>query len=188
MPDSFAAASGMLSGMPDWCPPWPCPERSVRHRSNPRKPLFSVILRSFFHEKERRGGCNRGLQCKRSKMFSVALARRGGQLPATGPRRGVRASRRWRYCLRRAKVANLSSWALVAELDEAELSRRLYPAVGVTPFRPAAWPLPDLDEGARGTRMRRPPNDARVAVGGIQRSAPERLPVLAVRGAVLAAA
>jgi len=46
-------------------------------------------------------------------------------------------------CLRRAKVANLSSWFLIAELDEAELSRRLYPAAGVTPSRPAARPLPD---------------------------------------------
>jgi hypothetical protein len=35
-------------------------------------------------------------------------------------------------CLRRAKVANLSDWAVVAELDEAELSRRLYSAAGVT--------------------------------------------------------
>jgi transposase len=46
-------------------------------------------------------------------------------------------------CLRRAKVANLSSWTLVAELEEAELSRRLYPAAGVMPSRPAARPLPD---------------------------------------------
>src|SRR5579863_2634347 len=46
-------------------------------------------------------------------------------------------------CLRRAKVANLSTWLLVAGLDEAELSRRLYPAVGVTPSRPSARPLPD---------------------------------------------
>ncbi len=30
-------------------------------------------------------------------------------------------------CLRRAKMANLSSWTTVAELDEAELSWRLYP-------------------------------------------------------------
>lgn len=52
-------------------------------------------------------------------------------------------------CLRRAKVANLSSWSLVAELDEAELSRRLYPAAGVTPSRPAARPLPDRCGGRR---------------------------------------
>ncbi len=36
-------------------------------------------------------------------------------------------------CLRRARLANLSSWPLVAELDEAELSQRLYPSAGVTP-------------------------------------------------------
>ena len=47
-------------------------------------------------------------------------------------------------CLRRAKVANLSSWSLVAELDEEELARRLYPAAnGTRSSRPAARPLPD---------------------------------------------
>ena len=39
-------------------------------------------------------------------------------------------------CLRRAKVANLSDWAVIAELDEAELSRRQYSAAGVTTTRP----------------------------------------------------
>src|SRR5450755_2879029 len=46
-------------------------------------------------------------------------------------------------CLRRAKVANLSDWASVAELDEVELSRRLYPSAGITKSRPSARPLPD---------------------------------------------
>src|SRR5271163_3388649 len=47
-------------------------------------------------------------------------------------------------CLRRAKVANLSDWASVAELDEVELSRRLYPvAAGARVLRPSARPLPD---------------------------------------------
>jgi transposase len=46
-------------------------------------------------------------------------------------------------CLRRAKVANLSTWALVAELDEADLSRRLYPTVVAGPARSSTRPLPD---------------------------------------------
>jgi hypothetical protein len=44
-------------------------------------------------------------------------------------------------CLRRAKVANLSDWAVVAELDEVELSRRLYPVAVATASRPSARPL-----------------------------------------------
>ena len=46
-------------------------------------------------------------------------------------------------CLRRAKVAKLSDWASVAELDEGELSRRLYPSAGAPGPRPSARPLPD---------------------------------------------
>jgi transposase len=47
-------------------------------------------------------------------------------------------------CLRRAKVANLGFWSLVSELDEAELSRRLYPAAARTTLsRPATRQLPD---------------------------------------------
>ena len=46
-------------------------------------------------------------------------------------------------CLRRAAAAGLNAWALIAELDEEELARRLYPAAGVTPARAAARPLPD---------------------------------------------
>src|SRR6202011_5794769 len=46
-------------------------------------------------------------------------------------------------CLRRAKVANLSTWALVAELDEAELSRRLYPTASAGPALSSTRPLPD---------------------------------------------
>jgi hypothetical protein len=44
-------------------------------------------------------------------------------------------------CLRRARVANLNDWASVAELDEGELSRRLYPAAGAMVSRPSARPL-----------------------------------------------
>jgi hypothetical protein len=80
-------------------------------------------------------------------------------------------------CLRRAKVANLSSWTLVAELDEAELSRRLYPAAGVTPSRPTARPLPDWTK-VREELARRPPSDARVAVGGVQGIAGTRVVTL----------
>ncbi len=47
-------------------------------------------------------------------------------------------------CLRRAKVANLSDRAAVVELEEVELSRRLYPAaVDATVSRPSTRPLPD---------------------------------------------
>ena len=46
-------------------------------------------------------------------------------------------------CLRRARLANLTDWASVAELDEDELSRRLYPAAVATASRPSARPLPD---------------------------------------------
>jgi transposase len=46
-------------------------------------------------------------------------------------------------CLRRAKVANLSTWLLVAGLDEAELSRRLYPTAIAGPARSSTRPLPD---------------------------------------------
>src|SRR5665213_1726050 len=46
-------------------------------------------------------------------------------------------------CLRRAKVANFSTWASVAELDEVELSRRMYPVAGATMSRRSARPLPD---------------------------------------------
>jgi hypothetical protein len=46
-------------------------------------------------------------------------------------------------CLRRARVANLNDWASVAELDEVELSRRLYPAAGATASRSSARPMPD---------------------------------------------
>jgi hypothetical protein len=38
-------------------------------------------------------------------------------------------------------VANLNDWASVAELDEVELSRRLYPAAGAMVSRPSARPL-----------------------------------------------
>jgi transposase len=46
-------------------------------------------------------------------------------------------------CLRRAKVANLSTWLLVAGLDEGELSRLLYPTAGASPARSSTRPLPD---------------------------------------------
>src|SRR6202165_6326682 len=71
-------------------------------------------------------------------------------------------------CLRRAKVANLSSWTLVAELDEAELSRRLYPAVSVTPSRLAARPLPDWTKVREGLARAHPPGELAVLLGGGQ--------------------
>jgi hypothetical protein len=47
-------------------------------------------------------------------------------------------------CLRRARLAGLSAWAQIAELDEVELSRQLYrSAGGSTPKRAPARPLPD---------------------------------------------
>ena len=46
-------------------------------------------------------------------------------------------------CLRRAKVANLSDRAVVAEPDEVELSRRLYPVAIATVSRPSSLLLPD---------------------------------------------
>jgi transposase len=47
-------------------------------------------------------------------------------------------------CLRRARLAGLTAWAQIAELDEVELSRRLYrSAGGGTPKRAPARPLPD---------------------------------------------
>jgi hypothetical protein len=47
-------------------------------------------------------------------------------------------------CLRRARLAGLSAWAQIAELDEVELSRQLYrSAGGSTPKRSPARPLPD---------------------------------------------
>jgi transposase len=66
-------------------------------------------------------------------------------------------------CLRRAKVANLSSWTLVAELDEMERSRRLYPTAGVTPSRPTARPLPDWTK-VREELARRPPGVSAITV------------------------
>jgi transposase len=47
-------------------------------------------------------------------------------------------------CLRRARLAGLSAWAQIAELDELELARKLYrSAGGSTPKRAPARPLPD---------------------------------------------
>jgi hypothetical protein len=47
-------------------------------------------------------------------------------------------------CLRRARLAGFSAWGQIAELDEVELSRRLYrSAGGSTPQRAPARPLPD---------------------------------------------
>ncbi len=47
-------------------------------------------------------------------------------------------------CLRRARVAGLLDWAQVAELDELQLSQRLYPAtVGGVSKPVSARPLPD---------------------------------------------
>jgi hypothetical protein len=48
-------------------------------------------------------------------------------------------------CLRRAAVAGLNGWEMIAELDEAELERRLYPSArdGGAPPRTVQRPLPD---------------------------------------------
>lgn len=48
-------------------------------------------------------------------------------------------------CLRRAAVAGLNAWEMVAELDEAELEKRLYPSArdGGAPPRTVQRPLPD---------------------------------------------
>jgi transposase len=48
-------------------------------------------------------------------------------------------------CLRRAEVAGLSTWEAIAELDEVELERRLYPSAreGGAPPRTVPRPLPD---------------------------------------------
>ena len=48
-------------------------------------------------------------------------------------------------CLRRAAVAGLNAWELIAELDEAELEKRLYPSAreGGAPPRTVQRPLPD---------------------------------------------
>ena len=64
--------------------------------------------------------------------------------PADRARRGVRENAAVSDCLRRARLAGLSAWAQIAELDEVELSRRLYrSAGGSTPKRSPARPLPD---------------------------------------------
>jgi hypothetical protein len=46
-------------------------------------------------------------------------------------------------CLRRAKVAGLLDWSQVAELDEMQLARRLYPSAGGASTRTLVRPLPD---------------------------------------------
>lgn len=46
-------------------------------------------------------------------------------------------------CLRRAAAAGLSDWAAVAQLDEGQLARRLYPPASGAVVREAARPLPD---------------------------------------------
>jgi transposase len=48
-------------------------------------------------------------------------------------------------CLRRAAVAGLNAWEIIAELDEAELEKRLYPSArdGGAPPRTVQRPLPD---------------------------------------------
>ena len=46
-------------------------------------------------------------------------------------------------CLRRARVAELLDWAQVAELDELQLSQRLYPAAAGVSKAASARPLPD---------------------------------------------
>jgi transposase len=48
-------------------------------------------------------------------------------------------------CLRRAAVAGLSAWEAIAELDEGELEKRLYPSAreGGAPPRTVQRPLPD---------------------------------------------
>ena len=48
-------------------------------------------------------------------------------------------------CLRRAAAAGLNRWEAVAELDEAELERRLYPSTrpGGAPARSVSRPVPD---------------------------------------------
>jgi len=77
---------------------------------------------------------------------------------------------------------NLNDWASVAELDEGELSRRLYPvtcATAVANRQPR--PLPDWirvrEELARADHQM----TLALLWGGVQRSASGRLPVLAVR-------
>ena len=48
-------------------------------------------------------------------------------------------------CLRRAAVAGLNVWEAIAELDEGELERRLYPSAreGGAPPRTVLRPLPE---------------------------------------------
>jgi len=48
-------------------------------------------------------------------------------------------------CLRRAAVAGLNAWEMIAELDEGELEKRLYPSArdGGAPPRTVQRPLPD---------------------------------------------
>ena len=47
--------------------------------------------------------------------------------------------------MRRAAVAGLTSWEAIAELDEGELEKRLYPSArdGGAPPRTVLRPLPD---------------------------------------------
>ena len=46
-------------------------------------------------------------------------------------------------CLRRAAAAGLSDWAVVAQLDEGELTQRLYPSASGAVVRESARPVPD---------------------------------------------
>src|SRR5271156_6091200 len=124
----------MLSGMPGWWPAWSCPGRSVRHRSNRRKPLFTVILRPFFTKR------SEGVAQPRLAMQKIKDVLRMHLLGSVGScRQLARAAGCGKSavadCLRRARVANLNDWASVVELDEVELSRRLYPVTVATSSR-----------------------------------------------------
>src|SRR5882757_5181243 len=121
----------MLSGMPDWCPAWPAPGPSARHRSNRRKPMFTAILRPFLTKR------SEGVAQPRLAMQKIKDVLRLHLLGGVGScRQLARAAGCGKSavadCLRRARVANLNDWASVAELDEGELLRRLYPAADAT--------------------------------------------------------
>ena len=80
----------MVGAMPDWCRAWPAPGPSARHRSNRRKPVFTAILRPFLTKKGAKSGATEACNAKDQRCATNAPARRGGELPAIGPRRGVR--------------------------------------------------------------------------------------------------
>ena len=167
----------ILGGRPDCCPA--CfRSRATPGRGDSTQAFSTATLRPFW-QRERCGGPREACDAKDQRCSAAAPGGWGDEPPAAGTCGGC-SKTAISDCLRRAQVAGLTDWPVVAGLDEGELEVRLYPSQANQRSGAADAPGAGLGGDAHRTRAAGSPGDARPAMAGVQGRAARRVSVLAV--------